>query len=110
MRFETIGTPEGERYAGIDRARFRMTFTGSDGQLKISQASLLTGTRLISDKPEFENVAQAAGVALMNRFYPKFLSEHQSFGMIRYGPAGMTAVDYDNEGSTIFRPDGGSWP
>ena len=107
VRFEAIGTPAGEPRAGIDRARFRMTFTRSANGLKIRAASLVDGERLISDRPAFEDVAQAAGVDFMNRFYPRFVNEPMAFGMIRYGPGGITTVDYDNDGFyDLFVPDG----
>jgi hypothetical protein len=107
VRFETIGTPVGETRAGIDRARFRMRLAQSADGLKIHAASLIEGERLISDQPAFENVAQTAGVDFLNRFYPRFLNEPMAFGMIRYGPGGITAVDYDNDGFyDLFVPDG----
>jgi hypothetical protein len=107
VRFEAIGTPQGEPYAGIDRARFRMTFARAAHGPEIRAASLVEGERMISDHPAFENVAQAAGVDFTNGYYPRFLTEHQAFGMIRYGPGGMTAVDYNNDGFyDLFVPDG----
>ena len=43
----------------------------------------------------------------MNRYYPAFLNEKMAFGMIRYGPGGITAVDVDNDGFyDLFIPDG----
>jgi len=107
VRFELIGTPKGARRAGIDRAYFRMKFERSGGGAKIREASLLEGNRIISDAPQFANVAHAAGVDFMNQYYPPFLTEPLKFGMIRYGPAGITAVDYDNDGFyDLFIPDG----
>ena len=116
VRFELIGTPVGEPLPGIDRARFRMTFertagseagSESDGRVLIRAASLVEGERTISDKPAFQNVAAAAGVDFENRFYPRFLTEKQAFGMIRYGPGGISTVDYDNDGFyDLFIPDG----
>ena len=107
VRFEAIGRARGEAQAGIDRARFQVRFRqGSNGPVLI-KASLLDGERQVSDRPAFEDVAHAAGVDFENQYYPRFLSEHQAFGMIRYGPGGIAAVDYDNDGFyDLFVPDG----
>jgi len=52
-------------------------------------------------------VAQAAGIDFKNQYYPDFLTEPLRFGMIRYGPGGISAVDYDNNGLyDLFIPDG----
>src|SRR5262249_60002977 len=107
VRFELIGAPRGAPHAGIDRAYFRMRFDASAGGLKIRQAALIEGDRVIGEKPQFTNVAQQAGVDFVNRYYPPFLSLPLKFAMIRYGPAGITAVDYDNDGFyDLFIPDG----
>ncbi len=106
VRFELIGTPKGESHPGIDRAYFRMKFEPSPEGLKIVDASLIDGDRIIGG-PQFENVAHAAGIDFMNRYYPPFLSLPLKFKMIRYGPAGITAADYDNDGYyDLFIPDG----
>ncbi len=107
VRFELIGTPHGARRAGIDRAYFRMTFQPASAGLKIVDASLVEGDRIISDTPQFTNVAHEAGIDFMNRYYPPFLKDNLKFKMIRYGPGGISAVDYDNDGFyDLFIPDG----
>jgi hypothetical protein len=107
VRFELIGTPKGAPQSGIDRAYFHMKFLNSGGNLKIEQASLIEGDRSVADKPQFTNVAKEAGVDFVNRYYPAFLNQPLKFGMIRYGPAGISVVDYDNDGYyDLFIPDG----
>ncbi len=107
IRFELIGTPKGGPQAGIDRAYFRMKFVPTSEGLKISEASLIEGDRIIGDKPQFVNVAKEAGIDFMNQYYPRFLAEELKFKMIRYGPGGITAADYDNDGYyDLFIPDG----
>src|SRR5713226_5475164 len=107
VRFELIGKPKGAAQAGIDRAFFRMHFDTSEGGLKIRQAALIEGDRIIADKPQFHNVAKEAGVDFENKYYPAFLTQPLKFAMIRYGPAGITTVDYDNDGFyDLFIPDG----
>ena len=107
VRFELIGTPKGATQAGIDRAYFRMKFDSTSGSLKIQQAALVEGDRIISAKPQFTNVAKEAGVDFLNQYYPAFLKLPLKFAMIRYGPAGITTADYDNDGFyDLFIPDG----
>ncbi len=107
VRFELIGTPKGAKQAGIDRALFDAKFDASGGSLKFREAALQEGSRYISETPQFVNVADEAGIGIVNRYYPAFLNTPQKFGMIRYGPGGITATDYDNDGFyDIFIPDG----
>jgi hypothetical protein len=107
VRFELIGTPRGTARPSIDRALFRVKWTASGNELKISEARLIEGDRIIGEAAHFVNVAAAAGVDFLNQYYPPFLTEPLRFGMIRYGPAGITAVDYDNDGFyDLFIPDG----
>jgi hypothetical protein len=107
IRFELVGTPNGATYAGIDRAYFQAEFRENHGKLEIVSASLLEGERVIGDKPQFVNVAREAGVDFENQYYPRFLDLPLKFAMIRYGPAGITAADYDNDGFyDLFIPDG----
>ncbi|MEQ1727055.1 MAG: CRTAC1 family protein [Vicinamibacterales bacterium] len=108
IRFEVIGKPKGEAQAGIDRARFRMTFERFDESgMKVTSATLLDGDRLIGDVQQFENVAGPAGVAFKNRYYPAFLDQKMAFGMIRYGPGGISAADVNDDGFyDLFVPDG----
>jgi hypothetical protein len=107
VRFELIGTPVGERQAGIDRAFFKLRFARTASGLAIRQATLVSGDRVIGDRPHFEDVAKSAGVDFMNRYYPAFLNQPLKFVMLRFGPAGISAVDYDDDGwYDLFIPDG----
>jgi ASPIC and UnbV/FG-GAP-like repeat len=107
IRFELIGTPVGASQAGIDRGYLRMTFNGSGGQLRVERASPIQGERLIADKPQFLDVGKTAGIDFKNQYYPGFLNQELKFSMLRYGPAGITTADYDNDGFyDLFIPDG----
>ncbi|HEX7180900.1 MAG TPA: CRTAC1 family protein [Thermoanaerobaculia bacterium] len=107
VRFELIGTPQGAARPGIDRAYFRMRLASSPAGLRIREASLVEGERQVSARPQFVNVAGPAGIDFVNRYYPPFLTEPLRFGMIRHGPGGISAVDYDNDGFyDLFIPDG----
>jgi hypothetical protein len=110
LRFELIGTPRGAARPGIDRAFFRVHLERAPEGLRLRDAALVDGERLVSDtngEPQFVNVAHAAGIDFVNRYYPPFLNEPLKFGMIRHGPGGISAVDYDNDGLyDLFIPDG----
>jgi hypothetical protein len=107
IRLELIGTQKGEPFSGIDRADFRVVCKEHGGVVRIHDQSLIKGTRIRSRAPHFENVGPAAGIDFRNQYYPPFLSQPLKFGMIRYGPGGISAVDYDNDGFyDLFIPDG----
>ena len=107
VRFELIGRPRGAAYSGIDRAYFEMSFTPGERGLLMTSSSLISGDRSIGDKPHFTDVSAQAGVDFKNQYYPQFLNQKLRFAMIRYGPAGITAADYDNDGLyDLFIPDG----
>ena len=107
VRFEVIDRPRGAPESGVDRGLLRLRLAASSGGWAIRGASLVDGERVISDRPQFAEVGHAAGIDFTNRVYPGFLNQPLAFGMIRYGPAGITAADYDNDGLyDLFVPDG----
>jgi hypothetical protein len=107
VRMDVVGTPRGAPQPGIDRMYARMAFDRTQDVLRIRSASLLDGERIIADVPQFIDVAPSAGVDFVNQYYPAFLDQTLKFGMIRYGPAGISAVDYDDDGFyDLFIPDG----
>jgi len=111
VRLELIGTPTGEARPGIDRAFFRFRLRATADGPQITSAGLIRGDRSISTEPHFVDVAASAGVDFVNRYYPPYLPENRdeplAFGMLKYGPGGIAAVDYDNDGFyDLFVPDG----
>jgi hypothetical protein len=107
IRFELIGIPVGHRRAGVDRLRLRIKFDMTPEGLLIDGLYPIDGERVLADTPQFVNVGPTAGISFANRFYPPFLTQPLKFGMIRYGPAGITAADYDDDGFyDLFIPDG----
>ncbi len=111
VRFELIGTPIGESRSAIDRGFFRLRLRASAEGTQITSAQLIEGNRIVATEPHFVDVAAKAGVDFLNRYYPAYLPENRdkplAFGMLKYGPGGITAVDYDNDGFyDLFVPDG----
>jgi hypothetical protein len=108
VRFEAIGRPHGASRSVIDRATFAMSFVPREqGGIAIRGLHLETGERVGSERPQFTEVGAAAGIAFVNRAYPGFLDRPLRFGMIRYGPGGISAVDVDRDGfHDLFVPDG----
>jgi hypothetical protein len=106
VRFELIGATGDPPLNTTDRGLLRATFTRTDPPAFLN-ASLIEGERQTGATAEFHDVGAEAGIAFRNQYYPPFLSEPLRFGMIRYGPAGISAVDYDNDGYIdLFIPDG----
>ncbi|MEO1085241.1 MAG: VCBS repeat-containing protein, partial [Acidobacteriota bacterium] len=106
-RLEVIARPEGGARFGIDRALLRFSLTPSAGGWRLASVEVVEGRRIEGDEPQFVDVASAAGVDFENRYYPAFLTEDLKFEMLRYGPAGITAVDVNDDGwEDLFIPDG----
>ena len=106
-RFELIGKTKGAAREAVDRALFQLVFAVRDGVPRLAKASLIEGERIISDARQFTDVSAVAGIDFKNQYYPAFLNQPLRFGMIRYGPAGISAADYDNDGFyDLFIPDG----
>ena len=107
IRFEVIGVRKPGAASTVDRALLRMTFRTGSGPPEICDQCLIRGERIQGREAQFCNVGASAGIDFINQYYPPFLSEPLKFGMIRYGPGGISAVDYDNDGSyDLFVPDG----
>lgn len=113
VRFELIGRlaaggDRGDR--AHDRAIVRFAFDDQNPP-RILSAEWVEGERVVGSKPHFVDVASAASVGFENRTYPGFEPQAGEppleFPMIRHGPGGITAVDYDDDGfHDLFVPDG----
>ena len=107
VRFEVDGTPRDDPRSSVDRAMLRFHLDLRGPRPAITSAELVEGERILGDRDQFVDVASRAGIDFENRFYPEFLRRKLAFAMLRYGPAGISAADYDDDGFyDLFIPDG----
>ncbi|MEM1182934.1 MAG: CRTAC1 family protein [Acidobacteriota bacterium] len=109
-RLEVIAKAAGAERFGIDRALVRFTLkpsAASPSGWGLATAEMVEGRRVAADQAQFVDVAPEAGVDFENQYYPGFFSEDLKFEMLRFGPAGITAVDLNDDGwEDLFIPDG----
>jgi hypothetical protein len=114
----------GREEAFETQALFRMWLRAEGDSWKITKQELIRGTTVTGDRSGFTDMwgrasfgsgaddgAQAsAGVDFVSNKNPLFFTpawEPKTFEIIKYGPAGVSAVDYDNDGwYDIFFADG----
>jgi hypothetical protein len=95
-----------------------------EGSWKITRQELIHGTTVTGDRRGFTDMwgrpsftasapdgsASSAGIDFVSRKNPNFFTprwEPKKFEIIKYGPAGVSAVDYDDDGwYDIFFADG----
>jgi len=103
---------------------FRMWLHAEGNAWKIHRQEMIRGTTVTGDRQGFtelwgrshfdaikvDGAESSAGVDFASRFNPKFFTpewQPKTFEIIKYGPAGVSAVDYDNDGwYDIFFADG----
>src|SRR5256714_1580439 len=126
------GASKGDGGAGVARreetfetqALFRMWLKAEGDAWKITKQELIRGTTVTGDRTGFtdlwgrssfdsqqnDGAQSSAGVDFVSHRNPLFSTpawEPKTFGIIKYGPAGVSAVDYDNDGwYDIFFADG----
>jgi hypothetical protein len=106
------------------QALFRIWLKAEGNEWKITKQELLRGTTVTGDRAGFtdlwshksfdsqrdDGAQSSAGVDFISHRNPLFSTpawEPKTFGIIKYGPAGASAVDYDNDGwYDIFFADG----
>jgi hypothetical protein len=106
------------------QALFRMWLKSEGGEWKITKQELIRGTTVTGDRKGFTDLwghqgfaseksggaQSSAGIDFVSRFNPLFFTpawEPKTFEIIKYGPAGVAAADYDNDGwYDVFFADG----
>ncbi len=125
---EQIVTPEetyahgflwlrGTRAAGTgeevfeSQAYFRLRLKKIDGEWKINKQELLHGQTVTGERRGFTDITNESGIDFVSRFNPLFATPEwfpTKFEVIKFGPAGVSTIDYDNDGwYDIFFADGG---
>ena len=87
-----------------------MRFRKIDGQWKINRQELIHGQTVTGERKGFTDITSDSGIDFVSRFNPLFSTPEwfpTKFEVIKFGPAGVSAVDYDNDGwYDIFFADG----
>ena len=106
------------------QALFRMWLHSEGSAWKIHRQEIIRGTTVTGDRSGFtdlwgrsnfyatepDGAKSSAGIDFASRFNPNFFTpawKPKTFEIIKYGPAGVSAVDYDNDGwYDVFFADG----
>ena len=121
----TRSTSDGKsREAFETQVLFRMWLRAEGSTWKIHRQELIRGTTVTGDRRGFtdlwgrsnfyatepDGANSSAGIDFASRFNPNFFTpawKPKTFEIIKYGPAGVSAVDYDNDGwYDVFFADG----
>ena len=122
------GTRNGDNKEGKEsfetQVLFRMWLRAEGSAWKIRNQEMIRGTTVTGDRTGFtdlwgrsdfsaaqtDGATSSAGIDFASRFNPKFFTPAwypKTFEIIKYGPAGVSAVDYDNDGwYDVFFADG----
>ncbi|MEK6279448.1 MAG: VCBS repeat-containing protein [Acidobacteriota bacterium] len=116
--------PGPEKEAFETQVLFRMWLRAEGNAWKIHRQEMIRGTTVTGDRRGFtdlwgrsnfyaseaDGAASSAGIDFASRFNPNFFTpawNPKTFGIIRFGPAGVSAMDYDNDGwYDVFFADG----
>ncbi len=114
----------GDKEAFETQVLFRMWLRAESNAWKIHKQEMIRGTTVTGDRTGFtdlwgrsdfsakqtDGASSSAGIDFASRFNPKFFTPAwypKTFEIIKYGPAGVSAVDYDNDGwYDVFFADG----
>ena len=91
-------------------ALVRLWIGVSGGLWKVTKQELIHGETVTGDRRGFTDITKSAGIDFVSHHNPMWsLPEWKptKYEMIRFGPGGVSAVDYDNDGwYDIFFADG----
>ncbi len=88
----------------------RLWLETKDGKWQVVKQELIHGETVTGDRKGFTDITDSAGLNFVSHRNPLFATpawDPKKFGIIKYGSAGVSAVDYDNDGwYDIFFADG----
>ncbi len=92
-------------------ALIRLWLQVNNGKWEINKQELIHGETVTGDRRGFTDITDSAGIDFVSTQNPLFSTpvwQPKKFGILKYGPAGVSAVDYDNDGwYDVFFGDGG---
>jgi ketosteroid isomerase-like protein len=101
----------GKEEAFESHALIRLWLQKHDGEWKVTRQELIHGETVTGDRRGFTDITDSAGIDFISTQNPLFATpawQPKMFGILKYGPAGVSAVDYDNDGwYDVFFGDGG---
>lgn len=92
------------------QAYFRFWLKKIGEQWKINRQELIHGQTVTGERQGFTDITKDSGIDFISRFNPLFETPEwfpKKFEVIKFGPAGVSAVDYNNDGwYDVFFGDG----
>ena len=91
----------GQDEAFESHALVRLWIQSTDGQWKVTKQELIHGETVTGDRQGFTDITKTAGIDFVSHHNPMWSTPEwrpAKYEMIRYGPGGVSAVDYDNDG------------
>ena len=100
----------GQNEAFESHALVRLWIQVTEGQWKVTKQELVHGETVTGDRQGFTDITKTAGIDFVSHHNPMWSTPEwkpTKYEMIKYGPGGVSAVDYDNDGwYDIFFGDG----
>src|SRR6266851_896187 len=101
----------GKEEAFESHGLIRLWLETKDGKWQVVKQQLIHGETVTGDRRGFTDITDSAGLNFISTQNPLFSTpgwQPKKFGILKYGPAGVSAVDYDNDGwYDVFFGDGG---
>src|SRR5712692_8333463 len=91
----------GQEEAFESHGLIRLWLETRDGKWQVVKQQLIHGETVTGDRKGFTDITDSAGLNFVSHRNPLFATpawEPKKFGIIKYGSAGVSAVDYDNDG------------
>lgn len=112
LRGQRKAAAEAKEEAFESHALIRLWLQANGGKWEITKQQLIHGETVTGDRQGFTDITSSARLDFVSHRNPLFATpqwEPKTFGIIKYGSAGVSAVDYDSDGwYDIFFGDGAS--